>query len=299
MVLKTIPWPLADGGAAVNPAERIRQSMQAPLAATGVVNLGDLQVTALSTPNMSVNVAPGSLWIPGTQGSTAGEGTNYGAQTAYGTPAFPSTFTSQGCYFDYNDAVVNLAISAANATNPRIDLIVVTVQDGEYSGSANQAILQVIAGTPAGTPAPPYASVPPNSVVLAQVLVGASVTVINSGNITDTRPFATSGDLPRVGSGTYSAKVGTAPPQGTILDIQAGSVIVAVNSSGVGTVNLPHAFPNGVLSTPVGAGDTANGLGSVVAKGATLSTITVQCYQPGGTACPAGNVRIEYQAIGW
>jgi hypothetical protein len=192
MTLKTPPWAMTDGGAAANPAERVRQAMQAPLAGSGVVGLTDLQVTALGTPNMSVNVAAGCIWIPGTQGATTGEGNNAGAQTAYGTPAFPATFTSQGCYFDYNDATVNLTIGAANATNPRIDLIVATVQDADYSGVTNQAILQVIPGTPAGSPSPAYGSVPPNSVVLAQVTVGASVTVINSANIADTRPFASS-----------------------------------------------------------------------------------------------------------
>lgn len=241
MVLKTIPWALTDGGAAANPAERIRQAMQASLSASGVVNAGDLQVSALGTPNMSVNVAPGSIWIPGTQGSTAGEGTNFGAQTAYGTPAFPSTFTSQGCYFDYNDAVVNLVIGPANATNPRIDLIVATVQDADYTAGPNQAILQVIAGTPGGTPVPPTGSVPPNSVVLAQVLVGASVTSINAGNITDLRPYGALGATrPPLTSASVQAPQ-TIPGSGVFTQLGLDTV-------GANTANQWYGLNDGVFT---------------------------------------------------
>ena len=103
----------------------------------------------------------------------------------------------------------------------------------------------------------------------------------------------------RIGTGTYHPKVGAAPPIGTALDVQAESVIVALNGSGIGTITFPHPFPNGLQSCPVSAGDTAGGLGFAIAQTATLSTVTVQCYQPGGTTCGAGNVRIEYQATGW
>lgn len=103
----------------------------------------------------------------------------------------------------------------------------------------------------------------------------------------------------RVGGGTYHPKVGAAPAVGTALDVQTESVLVAVNGSGIGTITFPHAFPNGLMSCPVAAGDTANGLGFAVTTAATLSTVTVQCYQPGGAACGAGTVRLEYTATGW
>jgi hypothetical protein len=59
------------------------------------------------------------------------------------------------------------------------------VRDAFYSGANNDVIFQVIAGTPASSPVVP--TLPDNSISLAEVLVGAAVTQINSGDITDTR----------------------------------------------------------------------------------------------------------------
>ncbi|MHB8671815.1 MAG: hypothetical protein ACYDAD_14855, partial [Acidimicrobiales bacterium] len=122
---------------------------------------GDLAVTANGTPNMSVNVAAGEIWIPG------------------------SITTRQGLYYGLNDASVNLTITPSDPTNPRNDLVVATVQDAQYAGATNTWLLQVIAGTPAGTPLDP--TVPANSYKLARVVVAANAASIVSGNITDLR----------------------------------------------------------------------------------------------------------------
>ena len=95
-----------------------------------------------------------------------------------------------GVYQAYNNANAVLTISAANPTNPRIDLICITVSDAFYTGVTNTVAFQVVAGTPAVTPTVP--SVPTNSIALAQVLVGAGVTTITNANITDRRVLATS-----------------------------------------------------------------------------------------------------------
>ena len=166
-------------------AETFRQAPSSLIAGTGVVGSGDLAVTALSTPNMSVNVAAGQVWVPGTLSSTSGFPANLNAQTAYG---LPSSFNEQAAYFSWNNGTVNLAIAAADPTNPRVDLVCVSVQDAQYSGSNNQAVLQVITGTPAPSPSAP--SAPGSTVVLAQVAVAAGATSIATGNITDERPFA-------------------------------------------------------------------------------------------------------------
>lgn len=124
-----------------------------------------MQVTANGTPNMTVNVAAGVAFIPGTEN------------------------TSQGVYSVYNDASVNLSITTApGAGLNRIDLIVAKVQDTFYSGAINAWSLAVVTGTAASSPSPP--TPPNNSISLAQVFVGANVTSIVSGNITDVRPFA-------------------------------------------------------------------------------------------------------------
>jgi hypothetical protein len=135
----------------------------------GVVNSGDLAVTANGTPNMSVNVATGAAFIRGTQ----------------------SAF--QGVYHAVNDATVNLSISAADGTNPRKDLIVMYVRDSAYSGASDDVQLAVVTGTPAASPADPSLASYPNALVLARVTVAAADTSITSGEIADLRTRALSG----------------------------------------------------------------------------------------------------------
>jgi hypothetical protein len=170
MAAQTPPYVIQ---ASSHSAELFRRELQAGMAAGGIVSPTDLAVTANGTPNMSVNVAAGQVLVPGTLGSSAG---------------LPSGFTSQGTYYAYNDATVNLAVAASNPTNPRIDIVVATVQDAQYAGASNNWVLQVITGTPAVSPVVPAA--PANSIIFAQVAVAANATTIVSGNITDVRPPA-------------------------------------------------------------------------------------------------------------
>jgi len=113
------------------------------------------------SPNMTVLVEPGVCCIPGTEAG------------------------SQGNYWACNDAQVILSISAAHATLPRIDIVVVNIRDTFYSGASNDSQLQVITGTPAASPVAPAA--PVNSIIICQVAVAAAVTSIVDANITDTR----------------------------------------------------------------------------------------------------------------
>ena len=184
MALQTPPWAVQ---ALSHGAELFRRMPQSLLGGTGVVGSGDLAVTQNGTANMSVNVAAGQVWIPGTLGGSAGMPANASAQTGYGLPA---GLTTQGSYYALNDATVNLTIAAADPTNPRIDLVVAAVQDAYYSGSSNQSVLQVITGTAASSPSAP--TPPPNCVVLAQISVPANATSIVTASITDLRTFVTS-----------------------------------------------------------------------------------------------------------
>jgi hypothetical protein len=128
--------------------------------------MSDLLVSANGIPNMSVNVASG--WA-----SIVGDFT-----------------TNMGSYVAYNDGTTNCVISPANGSNPRIDKICMTVSDSYYSGALNQVAFNVVAGTPAVSPAAP--ATPINSIALATVFVGAGATTILAGNITDTRTLVTS-----------------------------------------------------------------------------------------------------------
>lgn len=112
----------------------------AGFAGTGVV--GGCAVTEQGVPNMTVAVAAGTVAVLGVPAAVAGG---------------------------------NVTITAADATNPRFDLVVVSAA-GVKSASA---------GTPAAAPA--FPTIPASSVVLAAVYVPATDTAINANQITDKR----------------------------------------------------------------------------------------------------------------
>ena len=215
MALRTPPSWLQNGS---HPAENDRLSMQAIFATTGIIGSSSLSVGPNSPVGMSVVVASGWAAIVGT------------------------TQSNMGVYTVYNDANTTLTITTANPTNPRIDRIVATVQDAFYSGSFNDVIFQVVAGTPAGSPVAP--ATPANSISLATVLVGAAVTQINAGNITDTRTTVTTnlptGDLTEVAAGTgITVTNGTGPIP-----------TVAINTSVTADLTTAQTLTNKSLTTP-------------------------------------------------
>jgi hypothetical protein len=166
----------------------------------GVAGCSDLSVNAPGS-GMSVNINPGACYVPGSLGS----GSTYGMPNAYGiptvtlnggsAPTISSTaaatrvqLTTQGvyyCYNDYSSGQVNLAIAAANASNPRLDVVIAEVQDAAYSGGSNDWALAVVTGTAASSPTVP--SLPASCIVLAYVWVPANATNIVSADILDCR----------------------------------------------------------------------------------------------------------------
>lgn len=139
-----------------------------------------LDVTANGTPNMTVNVAAGTGKIPTGTGGTA---------------------------YDYHiglDGIESVTIPTANASNPRNDLIVayvdkaITPSQSFTNNSNNMLKLAVVSGAPATTPADPNVAAIQAAInaanpyiVLARVVVGAGVTQISAGNITDLRNIIT------------------------------------------------------------------------------------------------------------
>lgn len=91
----------------------------------------------------------------------------------------------KGHYYQ-NDAEETLALTTANPTLGRWDLVVLEV---DWTKSDNQMSVVVIAGTPAASPALPSLTQSTSKwqIALAKVVVGAGVTTINAGNITDSR----------------------------------------------------------------------------------------------------------------
>lgn len=161
-----------------------------------------LLVAANGSPNMTVNVPIGTAMIPTSSGGTAYK------------------------YFVGLDATESVAITTANPSNPRNDLIVlyvdvaVTASQSYTNNSNNMLKLAAVAGTPAASPADPsianiQAAIGAANpyIILARVVVGAGVTQINTGNITDLRNLTT---IPRAGTnsvGTNSITDGSVTNQ--------------------------------------------------------------------------------------
>jgi len=199
MALRTPPSWLQNGS---HTAENDRLTAnQITWAQTGVRRTNDLVVTQSGVPGMSVSIAAGWAAILGTLTGT------------------------QGVYIAYNDAAVSGTITAADPTNPRIDRVCLTVSDSAYTGSINTVAVNVVAGTPAGSPVAP--ATPANSISLATVAVAAAATQILNANITDTRVRT---QIDEVVLGTSNNAL--VPVRIQLSAGQTGNALQIINSSG-------------------------------------------------------------------
>ena len=134
------------------------------LVSEGVVGTADLKVSQRDAgANMSVDVASGVCWVAGDDNANL-----------------------QPIYRCYNNATVNLAITTANVSNPRNDIVIAEVRDSAFSGVNTDWRLRVVTGTAAVSPGTP--TTPNNSLLLAIVNVPAAAGSVVTANITDKRP---------------------------------------------------------------------------------------------------------------
>ena len=92
----------------------------------------------------------------------------------------------RGHYY-VSTATETLTITTPNATNPRIDAVVL-----ELDPTANSILLKVVAGTPAVSPVAPTLTQTDAGIyqqLLGYVAVAALATIITAGNVTDARTF--------------------------------------------------------------------------------------------------------------
>lgn len=116
-----------------------------------------LKVSASS--GMSITVNAGFVYVQGAASATAG--------------------MYEGCL----DTTSTLTVTTSDPTNPRIDNVIAKFVDNGDNTSTGTITVQ--AGTPAASPVAP--TLPANSLLLATIAVGANVSSVTSGNITDGR----------------------------------------------------------------------------------------------------------------
>jgi len=143
---------------------------------TGVVSSSPNPLAVTAVGSMNLSVLAGSCVIPNAAGSTG------------------------GTYVVGMVTAAALVVPTANPSNPRIDLIIASVHD---NGDATSfSAIELIQGTASSSPVVPTPPAGVNYIPLAQVAVGAGVTSISSGNITDKRTWTTSaGGVVRYPSG--------------------------------------------------------------------------------------------------
>lgn len=136
------------------------------------------------------------------------------AVTAQGTPDMTLAVASGSVRVGSTVATVsagNVTITAANATNPRFDLVVV-----DSAGAKS-----VTAGIAAASPA--FPSIPANSVVVAAVYVPAADTAINTNQIVDKRVLlVVPGQLLAAVSYNPATSVAPSTTSSTFADVDAG-----------------------------------------------------------------------------
>jgi hypothetical protein len=204
-----------------------------------------------------------------------------------------STSATSGMYTGCLDTTSTLTATTSDPTNPRIDNVIVQFVDNGNNTSTGTINIQ--AGTPAASPVAP--TLPANSLLLAQISVGAGVSSITSGNITDKRVWtvASGGILPM--SNTSSGITGQAGLYAH--DLSSGRLRV---SDGSGNARQPKLGAFGAVTNQV-SGNVGTSVGSytsVVSVSVTVDGVTeVEIYAswtgmyPGsGTA--AGDY-IQYQ----
>lgn len=150
---------------------RMRQLLEDTSLQEGVFGAGDFKVTQATGSNMQASVAVGSAWVA------------------------VDTGTRNGFAHVVSDAVATITLGGSNATNPRIDQIILRYNDAAVpTGAGNLPTIEPLAGTAtAGATLANRtnaATLPADAIRLADILVPAASSAVTDANIRDRRPWA-------------------------------------------------------------------------------------------------------------
>src|SRR6059058_2117476 len=168
MAVSVTPFALQNGS---HSADLFRQAVSSFVPpGGGLVTTGDFAVTQTGTASMNVLIGVGRAWVPGT---------NIGNVTG-------GNFSKQAMYFALNDAAATVSVTTSDATDPRIDVVYLAIQDSQYAGTNNTAVLGVATGvhTPGATYPANAPAIPANAIALAWINVAANASSIINANIT-------------------------------------------------------------------------------------------------------------------
>lgn len=149
--------------------------------------------TSALAARSGVKPSPSNAGLAVVQRSTPDRWVTINAGTCY----IPATSSIGGTYECHNDAAYDVQTAAAHATLARKDLICARVYDAiDDVGVLNELKIEVVTGTPAGSPSRP--ATPNQAIALAEVNVAAASTTVVTANITDLRQrvVALGGTLP-------------------------------------------------------------------------------------------------------
>lgn len=218
----------------------------------------------------------------GVKGSSLGTELKVTAGTGLQVNVAAGQAMVRGHYYSSN-AVETLTHSAANATNPRIDAVVL-----ELDPTANTILLKIVTGTAAGSPVAPTLTQTDAGVwqqLLATVLIAAGSSAVNT--VTDARTFLGSVAATRVTT-TVSDKSGNY----TLTSADKNTMIRATGSTAATiTVNNVLTVGESIEFIQAGAGQLTFAAGpGVTIYSADNNLKTAKQYAFAGLFCGASGV---------
>jgi hypothetical protein len=267
------------------------------------------QVRARATPSMSVRVRPGVGYV---------RGTNQAGQRM--------------CWRVESDAERNVTIPASHGSLHRWDIICLKVDTGVQpdADASNIASLVCVSGVAAASPTVP--ATPSKHLRLAKVYVGAGVSTITAGKVTNTASEArlvpadgihgsalitttdiapgsvTQTEAPtllKLGgrSGTLIPVGGPSPPAVSTggFKLQAGTKAGYIDSGGYATVSLDYQYPTGIVSATWGDARDTGDFRNIRLKPGSSTTRSLKFHitKYDGSSLAGQEYRINFMVVWW